>query len=149
LHRDEEDAGAPRLRNHTGAFREQAVEKVHTQDFDLLISDIGLPDRSGYELMREVRSSKALPGIALSGFGAEQDVNEATLQVSPSISPSRFNFERWKRQLEICSIPSRPRNRDFSQSGERLRYGALPVGALSVVLPLRGFFNSRESFSTR
>src|SRR5207253_120564 len=47
---------------------EQAVEKVHSQDFDLLISDIGLPDRSGYELMREVRSSKALPGIALSGF---------------------------------------------------------------------------------
>src|SRR6266705_963246 len=48
---------------------EQAVEKVRAQDFDLLISDIGLPDRSSYELMREVRSSKALPGIALSGFG--------------------------------------------------------------------------------
>src|SRR2546430_9468694 len=29
---------------------DQAVEKVRTQDFDLLISDIGLPDRSGYEL---------------------------------------------------------------------------------------------------
>src|SRR5213592_998722 len=27
---------------------EQAAEKVRTQDFDLLISDIGLPDRSGY-----------------------------------------------------------------------------------------------------
>src|SRR6266545_2225597 len=53
---------------------DQAVEKVRTQDFDLLISDIGLPDRSGYELMREVRLNKNLPGIALSGFGTEQDV---------------------------------------------------------------------------
>src|SRR5262249_15059986 len=39
---------------------EQAVEKVRTQDFDLLISDIGLPDRSGYDLMREVRLNKPL-----------------------------------------------------------------------------------------
>src|SRR6266536_651754 len=46
---------------------EQAVEKMCTQDFDLLISDIGLPDRSGYELMRQVRLKKDLPAIALSG----------------------------------------------------------------------------------
>src|SRR5206468_7328908 len=56
---------------------EQAVEKVRTQGFDLLISDIGLPDRSGHDLMREVRSSKALHGIALSGFGQELEVRAA------------------------------------------------------------------------
>src|SRR5262249_43843776 len=48
---------------------QQAVEKIQEADFDLLISDIGLPDRSGYELMRELRESKGLLGIALSGFG--------------------------------------------------------------------------------
>src|SRR5437764_453038 len=37
---------------------EQAVEKVRTQEFDLLISDIGLPDRSGYEVMRVVSLNK-------------------------------------------------------------------------------------------
>src|SRR5439155_2961144 len=55
----------------------QAVEKTQREDFDLLISDIGLPDRSGYELMRELRQSKGLLGIALSGFGMEADVNKA------------------------------------------------------------------------
>jgi signal transduction histidine kinase/CheY-like chemotaxis protein len=55
----------------------QAVEKTQEADFDLLISDIGLPDRSGYELMRELRQSKGLRGIALSGFGMESDVNKA------------------------------------------------------------------------
>src|SRR5262249_11769364 len=49
---------------------EQAVERVRTQEFDLLISDIGLPHSSGYELMREIRVNKRLPGIALSGFGS-------------------------------------------------------------------------------
>src|SRR5204862_4060759 len=56
---------------------EQPLEKVRIEDFDLLISDIGLPDRSGYELMRDVRVNKDLPGIALSGFGSEQDVKQA------------------------------------------------------------------------
>jgi len=41
--------------------------------FDLLISDLGLPDGSGMELMSGVRSS-GIRGIALSGYGMEQDV---------------------------------------------------------------------------
>ena len=55
----------------------QAVEKAHAEDFDLLISDIGLPDRTGYDLMRELSESKGLRGIALSGFGMEADVTKA------------------------------------------------------------------------
>jgi CheY-like chemotaxis protein len=56
---------------------DQAVEKARLEDFDLLISDIGLPDRTGYELMSELRESKGLPGIALSGYGMEADVTKA------------------------------------------------------------------------
>ncbi|PYK88466.1 MAG: hypothetical protein DME40_12260, partial [Verrucomicrobia bacterium] len=55
---------------------DQAAEKARQEDFDLLISDIGLPDRSGYELMQEMRD-RGVPGIALSGFGMEHDVNRA------------------------------------------------------------------------
>ncbi|WP_081888079.1 PAS domain S-box protein [Verrucomicrobium sp. BvORR034] len=43
--------------------------------FDLVISDIGLPDGSGYEVMRHLKSLQPeLRGIALSGYGMEQDV---------------------------------------------------------------------------
>ena len=42
--------------------------------FDLLISDIGLPDGDGYLLMRELRERHSLRGIALTGFGLEDDV---------------------------------------------------------------------------
>lgn len=50
----------------------QAVAK--RQHFDLLLSDIGLPDGSGHDLMRELRATAAMPGIALTGYGTEEDI---------------------------------------------------------------------------
>ena len=79
---------------------EQAVEKVRAQEFDLLISDIGLPDRSGYELMREVRLNKHLPGIALSGFGSEQDVKQAREAGFAEHLTKPINFERLEKTIQ-------------------------------------------------
>jgi CheY-like chemotaxis protein len=79
---------------------EQAVEKVRTQDFDLLISDIGLPDRSGYDLMRELRHSKGLPGIALTGFGSEHDITEARAAGFSEHLTKPINFERLEEAIQ-------------------------------------------------
>ena len=81
---------------------QEAVEKVRSQEFDLLISDIGLPDRSGYELMREVQSSKTLPGIALSGFGTEHDVNQSLAAGFSEHLTKPINFERLEEA--ICNV---------------------------------------------
>ncbi len=51
-----------------------ALEKAGQKDFDLLISDLGLPDASGVDLMRELRRSSSIHGIAISGFGMEKDI---------------------------------------------------------------------------
>jgi CheY-like chemotaxis protein len=45
--------------------------------FDLLISDIGLPDGSGLELIRHLKAMRPVTGIALSGFGMEDDVRKS------------------------------------------------------------------------
>ncbi|HEX2861955.1 MAG TPA: PAS domain S-box protein, partial [Lacunisphaera sp.] len=55
-----------------------ALQLVLENEFDLIISDVGLPDRNGYELMTELRALRPqLAGIALSGYGMEQDLNRS------------------------------------------------------------------------
>lgn len=45
--------------------------------FDLLISDLGLPDGDGKDLMRELREQDGLQGVAISGYGMEEDVEKS------------------------------------------------------------------------
>ena len=56
----------------------EALILANQGDFDLLISDIGLPDGDGYQLMQQLRGERlGLPGIALTGYGMEEDVNRS------------------------------------------------------------------------
>jgi PAS domain S-box-containing protein len=47
------------------------------RNFDLLISDIGLPDGSGLDLIRQLTQRRPVKGIALSGFGMEDDIRRS------------------------------------------------------------------------
>jgi CheY-like chemotaxis protein len=47
------------------------------QEFDLLISDLGLPDGSGLEIMQQAKAHRGIPGIALSGYGTEEDIRQS------------------------------------------------------------------------
>lgn len=51
-----------------------ALELATKQKFDVVITDLGLPDRSGLELMRDLRDRHGLRGIATSGYGMEEDI---------------------------------------------------------------------------
>jgi len=49
---------------------------------DILVSDIGMPDRDGYDLIRQVRgrlAAKALPAVALTAFARSEDRRRALL----------------------------------------------------------------------
>ncbi len=55
-----------------------ALKRAEEGEFDLLLSDLGLPDGSGLDLMRGLRArGLPLPGIALSGYGQEQDIQQS------------------------------------------------------------------------
>ena len=59
----------------TAADVTSALKLAGGQTFDLLLSDLGLPDGTGLDLMRALRAQgSTLPGIALSGYGQEQDI---------------------------------------------------------------------------
>jgi PAS domain S-box-containing protein len=52
----------------------EALERASEKAYDLVVSDIGLPDGNGYSLMAQLRDGYNLSGIALSGYGMEQDI---------------------------------------------------------------------------
>lgn len=57
----------------TASTVQSALALASTQSFDLVISDIGLPDGNGVDLMRQLTKDYALRGIALSGYGMAAD----------------------------------------------------------------------------
>lgn len=56
---------------------EDALTLASASRFDLVISDLGLPDMPGNELMILLRDKYKLPGIAVSGYGMEEDVSSS------------------------------------------------------------------------
>ena len=56
----------------------QALDLLARERIDLLVSDIGLPDGSGLTIMQTLKEQKsAVKGIALSGFGLEEDIRRS------------------------------------------------------------------------
>ena len=55
----------------------KALQLRQQRQFDLVISDIGLPDRSGYELIQALNAFSPVKGIALSGYGMKSDVDQS------------------------------------------------------------------------
>ena len=52
-----------------------AVHATREDNFDLLVSDLGLPDGSGLELIKQLRTDQpSIRGICMSGFGMESDI---------------------------------------------------------------------------
>jgi CheY-like chemotaxis protein len=54
-----------------------AMEAAVRNQFDLLISDIALPDGTGMDLMMQLRAICGIPGIAISGFGNNGDIEKS------------------------------------------------------------------------
>jgi signal transduction histidine kinase len=65
---------------HTAETFSAAVNALASEQLDLLISDIGLPDGSGHDLVRFARSAypeRPLKAIALSGYGMDDDLKQS------------------------------------------------------------------------
>jgi CheY-like chemotaxis protein len=60
-----------------------ALHVFSSQEFDAVLSDIGLPDGTGYEVIAQAKRqharthANALTGIALTGFGMDEDIRRS------------------------------------------------------------------------
>jgi CheY-like chemotaxis protein len=54
-----------------------ALRIAEEQHFDILLSDIGLPDGNGLDLLKKIRVRRNVPALALSGFGMDEDIDRS------------------------------------------------------------------------
>ncbi len=85
----------------TAACVKEALDLSARHRFDLLITDIGLPDGSGLLLLAKIkRNSPDLQGIALSGCGMPQDLLDTREAGFSSHLVKPVQFAELRRVLE-------------------------------------------------
>lgn len=65
---------------HVASCKEatSVIESHDAPPFDIILSDIGLPDGTGWDVMRNIQTKWGhVPGIALSGYGSAEDVERS------------------------------------------------------------------------
>lgn len=65
----------------TAASAPQALAAARNQKFDVVISDIGMPDMNGYQLAREMRQLpgyESVPMVAVTGYSMFDDRERST-----------------------------------------------------------------------
>ena len=86
----------------------EAIELAERGEFDLLISDIGLPDGSGTEIMRRLRD-RNIRGIAVSGFGQEDDVQRSREAGFAAHITKPISFHALKEAVSTAAMLVSPR----------------------------------------
>src|ERR1700730_5619092 len=82
---------------------ERALAVAAAPSFDLVISDLGLPDGDGIDLMRQLAKEYGLRGIAMSGYGMPEDrakTNEAGF-LAHLVKP--VNFDQLQSALQVLA----------------------------------------------
>lgn len=78
-HEDSAELLKELLQNHghvvsVATTAKDALTLASQNSYDVIVSDVGLPDASGYELMAEMRTRYSMKGIAVTGSNRASDV---------------------------------------------------------------------------
>jgi DNA-binding response OmpR family regulator len=89
---------------------ETALAKIPAFDMDLLISDIGLPDGSGWQLLSQIAPQRQVFAVAMSGLGRSDDKARSLAAgfrhhlVKPFL-PEELDAILAEASREICPAP--------------------------------------------
>ena len=82
-----------------------ALSLVRAHPFDLLLSDLGLPDGTGLELVKQVHAHRYVPAIALTGFGMEDDISRSREAGFTSHLTKPINFQKLEAAILLATEP--------------------------------------------
>lgn len=85
----------------------EALEMLRSGEFDVLVSDIGMPEMTGHELMRQaskLRPEKTFRSVALTGYGSEADERDALAAGFDAFVTKPISVSRLRATLEeLCN----------------------------------------------
>ena len=96
-----------------------ALRLFHENNFSLLVCDVGLPDGTGYELVRHVRTSSKIPAIALTGFAMPTDIEKAEQAGFDAHLPKPVNLQKLEATISTL-IGGNEMGRNGFQTGSGL-----------------------------
>jgi CheY-like chemotaxis protein len=70
------------------------------QRFDLVVSDVGLPDGTGLDFIKAFREHSDAPAVALTGFGTDEDVRRCLSAGFTSHLTKPVNFGQLETMIE-------------------------------------------------
>lgn len=85
---------------HTAGSMAAALDLASQEAFDIVLSDIGLPDGTGIDLLRALRRHSQIPAVALTGYGMEEDINRCTEAGFAAHLTKPVNFQRLELTLQ-------------------------------------------------
>ena len=65
--------GAPVTSDDANNIR-NALNIISSENVEVLLCDIGLPDGTGYEVIAEAKRKQRIKSVAITGFGTEEDI---------------------------------------------------------------------------
>jgi CheY-like chemotaxis protein len=80
-----------------------ALQAADKDQFDLVISDLGLPDGTGLELMRSMLARRPCKGIALTGYGRESDIDSSREAGFDAHLTKPVNFQALANAIQMIS----------------------------------------------
>jgi CheY-like chemotaxis protein len=79
----------------------EAFEIFCKQDFDIVISDLGMPGMSGWELSKSIKQKNAeIPVVIITGWGTQLGAEELKKNKVEWILSKPFNLDQFKQMIE-------------------------------------------------
>ena len=80
---------------------EEALKIFSEQDFDMVISDLGMPGMSGWEVNKQIKQKKPeIPVVIITGWGAQLSPEELKKNNVNWILSKPFNLDKFKQMIE-------------------------------------------------
>ncbi|HEY5838464.1 MAG TPA: response regulator, partial [Pyrinomonadaceae bacterium] len=81
----------------------EALQLAGERSFDLIISDISMPEMDGYQLLKQIRrlaSGENLPALALTGYGRSHDIKRAQAEGFADHLTKPIDINRFLRTVQ-------------------------------------------------